>query len=616
MRRLFGILLILACNSPLSGQKVTEQIVVEHNHYVVSSHYSPNGKYLATAGADMRVIIKEAGTGHILNEITGLPHQPLSVSFSSTGQYLVAGSMNNMISVWDAVPGEILRSLPGHTDAVTSVAVSFDDRFIASGSGDRTVRIWDFATGNNIHVFDEPDGKITKVDFHPGGQKVAAGTSMGEIFVWDLATGSLISSDIKKNGPINTLRFSPSGNFIASSGNNSRISIWNTYNLTLENAILVHTGNVGDLCFSPDGRYIISGGEDRYLVVSDINSGGIAFHSGLQAQPVTSVNIRPDGKELFAASRFCDTLKIWDISGLGIGPAPSKIADSPSGPLHKPEIRWITENNLESISTGYPVIYSISSGYPVERMNLYVNNETHITKANLDLTPDKPIVNESVVFLNEGNNQVRIDLFYSEGMISSDILNIEYRADMLEELLSRYRSRTVSVWLRESDQYEISISGAEGYLFHNEVISIPDVEGADIGVELAPLREEVAIVLNNITFATNSADLTSESFIELDRVVGLLLDNPRITIEISAHTCDIGTDAYNMLLSGRRSRSVVNYLLDNDIAENRLVSRGYGSNRPLMPNTSEDNRAMNRRVEFKIIEIASDNNQDITDEHD
>jgi outer membrane protein OmpA-like peptidoglycan-associated protein len=80
-------------------------------------------------------------------------------------------------------------------------------------------------------------------------------------------------------------------------------------------------------------------------------------------------------------------------------------------------------------------------------------------------------------------------------------------------------------------------------------------------------------------------------------------ENPTLRVEIAAHTDDIGSDAYNRLLSQRRAQSVVNFLIGNDISSQRFVSKGYGESQPLIPNDSEEGRARNRRVELIILAI-------------
>lgn len=83
-------------------------------------------------------------------------------------------------------------------------------------------------------------------------------------------------------------------------------------------------------------------------------------------------------------------------------------------------------------------------------------------------------------------------------------------------------------------------------------------------------------------------------------------DNPKIEIELSAHTDSKGSDAYNMDLSVRRAKSCVDYLVSKGIPISRMTSRGYGETKPVAPNelpNGKDNpegRALNRRTEFKV----------------
>jgi outer membrane protein OmpA-like peptidoglycan-associated protein len=84
----------------------------------------------------------------------------------------------------------------------------------------------------------------------------------------------------------------------------------------------------------------------------------------------------------------------------------------------------------------------------------------------------------------------------------------------------------------------------------------------------------------------------------------MLVDNLKmnsdIKIELPAHTDDVGAAAYNFKLSDQRAAAVAEYLIAKGIAKSRIISKGYGKTQPLVPNTSDENRAKNRRVEFNI----------------
>lgn len=124
---------------------------------------------------------------------------------------------------------------------------------------------------------------------------------------------------------------------------------------------------------------------------------------------------------------------------------------------------------------------------------------------------------------------------------------------------------------------------------------------------LVPIEIGQVVRLNNVFFDFDKWDLRPESFVELDRVVKLLKENPGIEIEMSAHTDSRGTDDYNFKLSDNRARSCMEYIISKGINASRITSHGYGETMPVAPNSNADGsdnpegRQLNRRVEFKIL---------------
>lgn len=106
------------------------------------------------------------------------------------------------------------------------------------------------------------------------------------------------------------------------------------------------------------------------------------------------------------------------------------------------------------------------------------------------------------------------------------------------------------------------------------------------------------ITLNNIYFDQSSPVLRPESAPQLDELVAILQKNPTARIEIRGHTDNAGDFDLNVKLSRERCQAVVEYLKTKGISADRLESRGRGPLDPLAPNTSEENRKRNRRVEF------------------
>ncbi|MEP6747729.1 MAG: OmpA family protein [Bacteroidota bacterium] len=118
---------------------------------------------------------------------------------------------------------------------------------------------------------------------------------------------------------------------------------------------------------------------------------------------------------------------------------------------------------------------------------------------------------------------------------------------------------------------------------------------------LAPIEIGQVVRLNNVFFDFDKSNLRNESFVELDRVILLLKDNPAIEIEMSAHTDSKGSDDYNLKLSQSRATSVREYIVSKGVDGSRIVSQGYGETKPVASNETDDGRQLNRRVEFKIL---------------
>lgn len=111
-----------------------------------------------------------------------------------------------------------------------------------------------------------------------------------------------------------------------------------------------------------------------------------------------------------------------------------------------------------------------------------------------------------------------------------------------------------------------------------------------------------SVRLDNIGFEFAKATLTPESKKELDELADMLIDYPNMRIEVEGHTDDVGSEAFNQTLSEERAKAVVDFLRGRKVEQERIGWKGFGKSRPLVPNTSEENKALNRRVEFRVIE--------------
>lgn len=115
------------------------------------------------------------------------------------------------------------------------------------------------------------------------------------------------------------------------------------------------------------------------------------------------------------------------------------------------------------------------------------------------------------------------------------------------------------------------------------------------------VAEGETIILHNVLFVQSKSELLSASYEELEKLLETFKKNPGMEIEISGHTDNQGDRKKNILLSEERAKAVKDFLVEKGISKSRIKCKGYGPDKPLNSNKTEEERMLNRRVEFKII---------------
>lgn len=190
-------------------------------------------------------------------------------------------------------------------------------------------------------------------------------------------------------------------------------------------------------------------------------------------------------------------------------------------------------------------------------------------------------------------------------LVASDV-RIE-DAGTLEKLESvRAPEGEYSAQLEEGRLYRLTPT-AKNYIPFPEEVNANVPKGTALTQDLKVMSIDAAVAsgavfrLKNIFFDFDRWDLKPESSREIDQLVALLLEYPSINVEIGAHTDSKGSEGYNLNLSARRAQSVREYLVAQGIGEERLTSKGYGESVPVATNENDEGRALNRRVEFKLV---------------
>lgn len=175
-----------------------------------------------------------------------------------------------------------------------------------------------------------------------------------------------------------------------------------------------------------------------------------------------------------------------------------------------------------------------------------------------------------------------------------------------ETLLNYYSNETDGSFfavLPSQTSYSLEVS-KPSYLFYQEAV-VPGknskIEPFNLIVYLDPISVGSTVLLKNIQFEYNSSALTETSKAGILMLKTFLEKNPQMVVELVGHTDDAGDQSFNLKLSQERAKSVRDELIQLGIEAKRLIAKGCGETQPIVPNDSDENRAMNRRTEMKVL---------------
>lgn len=353
--------------------------------------------------------------------------------------------------------------------------------------------------------------------------------------------------------------------------------------------------------------------------------------SGWDAQPSLSA----DGRELYFVSERKGGMGGYDIwysqlgetgwtKAINLGPSINTQFDEISPYIH------VNNQNLYVVSNGYPGF----GGYDIFRAERLTDGWGQPVNLGKPLNDHKDqysfIVsgNGAIAYYSKEESKNRSRLFKitlpnnlitkSRGnvvkgvVINSTTKNPITAAVELFDLkensmISKVNSDSVSgeylMILPGGSEYALYVT-KPGFLFqslHFNYEENTELKPVIKNISLSPAEQNAIVVLNNIFFDLNKYELKPQSITELKEVVDFMNKNPGLKIEIGGHTDDSGTEAYNQQLSAKRANAVAEFLKNNQIPTQRIVVKGYGSQKPVLPNTSEENKQQNRRIEFKIL---------------
>jgi WD40 repeat protein len=280
--------------------KLVRELAVPSVAFGGSVAFSNDGKLLATAGtADMTQGLRGIGkpsiklwdlsTGEDIRTLEGHTGQITSFTFSPDGKMLASIGADKTINLWNTSNGQLIHSMEGHNSPSQSLCFSPDGKLLVSAGGatlgyrmpsdgDKTLKLWDPNTGQLVRTFEgggaDSGGSsmVKSVALSPDGKMLAVAQNDKIFGLWELSSGRLIRSFEGHTGTVNSVAFSRDGKFLATGSEDKTLKLWDANTGRLVRSFEGQDTPIGAIAISPDGKFLASGGDDSKSTSSAANT--------------------------------------------------------------------------------------------------------------------------------------------------------------------------------------------------------------------------------------------------------------------------------------------------------------------------------------------------------
>ena len=303
--------------APTASRSSTPDIL-PHAGRIGSAEWSRDGRFVASNGADLRTIIRDART---LAPVLDFKHVtvPRLLCFSPDARLLLSAPWGGVRVLGLGEKIEQLGFVGNREAATRCLAFSADGTCFAIGQEDGTALIFDAATRQPVAPPLRHSGPVTVVRFSPDGRTLLTcevpsdGAPPAGARLWDAATGAQIGQPMLDEDDAIDAAFSPDGTLLATAGNDNAVCLWDARTTARRAGPLRHDRSVRAVVFSPDSRLLASASWDGTARLWDARTGAPRGRPMPHGDRVLDVAFSPDGRRLATASRD-KTARLWDAA--------------------------------------------------------------------------------------------------------------------------------------------------------------------------------------------------------------------------------------------------------------------------------------------------------------
>jgi WD40 repeat protein len=298
----------------------------EHNAIVNGLTFTPDGKYLVSAGNDKVVRVWDASTAKTIRTLRGQislgqDGEIYALALSPDGKWLATGGLftgtseeKMAIRLYDFDSGELITLLTGHKNTIQSLAFSPNSEFMISGSSDQTAILWDIETKEKQYILNGHIGNISAVAFTSDSKRVITAGYDKTMRFWQVDTGELLK--ILKGHKEKITAVVISSKYIASASLDKTIRLWSAKNGRFIKTFAKLDDGVSSLAFSKKGNYLVSGGTTTPVhchVWSISKFQHVATYKG-HNNKVSAIAISPNGEQVASVGGNKYAIDLWNLT--------------------------------------------------------------------------------------------------------------------------------------------------------------------------------------------------------------------------------------------------------------------------------------------------------------